>query len=308
MGTGDTVEQHYDVLSCLGGPQTPIRVAVLRELNSNGSLRKSELEDIFVRAEKNGRWDFDVSKPTLNRQFEETTGENTNHSLVEMGWVEDVSESRGAESRYTITPRGQLLCDELASLFDLFDLLEDVPAELDYFLEVIREAELEVTRDVLDDLADAKIYTKTPAGIDRTTMKGLQFVSDGDYHRGMSWIASEDFVDYYLMFLKEQENEAEFIFTPEVSEGLVENHTQKWGEALETGNISIFEHGIFPLGLTIVEHGVAWGYFEPPHGTHKAELITESDAVHEWAVNVFERYKQEAQNVTEEQIEKTRRD
>ena len=307
MGTSDTVEKHYDVLSCLGGPQTPIRVAVLRELNSNGSLRKSELEDIFVRAEKNGRWDFDVSKPTLKRQFEETTEDRKNHSLVEKGWVKDISEGRGAEPRYAITPRGQLLCDELASLFDLFDLLEDVPAELDYFLEVIREAELEITRDILYDLADAEIYTKTPTGIDKTTTKGLQFVSEGEYHRGTSWIASEDYVDYYLMFLKEQDNEAEFIFTPEVSEGLVENHAQKWKEVLETGNVTVFEHDVFPLGLTIVEHGVAWGYFEPPHGTHKAELITESDAVHEWALGVFEEYKKEARNVTEEQIEKTRK-
>lgn len=307
MGTKDIVEQHYDVLSCLGGPQTPIRVAVLRELNSNGSMRKSELEDIFVRSRKNGRWDFDVSKPTLNRQFEETTGGNTNHSLVEKGWVKDVSESRGAESRYELTPRGQLLFDELASLFGLFDLLEDVPAELDYFLEVIREAELDISRDVLQDLADAEIYTKTPTGIDRTTMKGLQFVSEGEYHRGTSWIASEDYVDYYLMFLKEQDNEAEFVFTPEVLEGLVENHAEKWKEVLETGNVNLFEYDVFPLGLTIVEHGVAWGYFEPSDGTHKAELITESDAVHEWAVDVFEGYKQEARNVTEEQLEEAKK-
>lgn len=305
-GTSDLIEKHYDELSHLGNPRTPIRVAILEELNSNGSLRKSELEKIFVRGDGDGRWDFDVSKPTLHRQFEERTGENVNGSLVENGWVKDVSESRGAEARYEITPKGQMLCEEIRSLFDLLSFLDEIPSDLEPFLDVIMEADLEVSKEVLRELADSDIYTKSPTGLDRTTTKGLQFVSRSSYHRGISWVSSEDYVDYYHMFLKDQNNEAEFVFTSEVLEGLVENHTEKWGEILETGNISLFEHDVFPLGLTIVEQGVAWGYFEPPHGTHKAELITESETVREWAIGVFEECKQEGRNVTEEQLEKTK--
>ncbi|MDZ7688485.1 MAG: hypothetical protein U5J64_07165 [Halobacteriales archaeon] len=302
------VETHYEKLAHLAGPQTPIRVAVLAELCANESLRQRELLDIFVKGkDEDGGWDFDVSKPTLYRQLDERPQKSTGDtlSLVERGWVEDVSERRGDESRYSVTPKGRLLYDEIESLFGLFDLVEEVPSDLEPFLEVVTMSDTEMERDVLEGLIDAEIYTKTPTGLDETTTKALQFVAEGSYHRGISWIASGDYVDFYLMFTKELDNEAEFIFTRDVLDGLVENHTEKWGEILETGNVTLFEYDVFPLGLTIVEQGVAWGYFEPPEGTHKAELVTESDEVREWAIDVFERYKQEGRNVTEEQLKKT---
>jgi len=302
----DTIEQHYKELSCLGGPQTPIRVAVLEELNSNGSLRKSELEDIFVRGSENGKWEFKVSKPTLHRQFEEGE-ENANVSLVENGWVKDVSESRGAESRYEVTPKGQMVCEKLASLLDLFGLLEEVPSELEPFLGVVTRAGVDISRDVLQDLADAEVHTKTPTGVSRTTTKALQFIHKGDYNRGISWIAGGEFVDYYHVWLEDENKEAELILSPEVLEELVENYAEKWRAMLETGNLTVFECEVFPLGLSIAEHGVAWGYFEPPHGDHKAVLLTESDTVREWALDVFKEYKQEGRDVTQEQMEKTRR-
>ena len=302
-------EKHYDKLSYLAGPQTPIRVAVLEELCSNDSMSKRELRDIFVKgSDKGNGWGFEVSKPTLYRQFEENPEDRTgnNLSLVERGWVKDVSEGRGNESRYAITPKGRLVYEEMESLFDIFDLMEDLPSELEPFMEIVTKADVEMGKEVLSELTDAEIYTKTPTGLDETTMKALEFVSRDSYHQGISWIASGDFVDYYHMFLKEQGNEAEFIFTQEVLEGLVEKYTKKWGEILKTGNVTLFEYDVFPLGLTIVEQGVAWGYFEPPEGTHKAELITESETVRDWALDVFERYKEEGRNVTEEQLEKVK--
>lgn len=299
------MEEHYDKLSHLAGPQTPIRVAVLEELCTNGSMSKRELRNIFVEGSDEW-WEFEVSKPTLYRQFDENPDTGDTLSLVERGWIEDVSERRGSESRYVITPKGRLIYEEMESLFDLFDLLEDIPSELEPFLKVVTKADVEMEREVLKELTDAEIYTKSPTGLDETTMKGLQFVSKGSYHRGISWIASGDYVDYYLMFLKEQDNEAEFIFTQEVLEGLVENHAEKWGEVLETGNVTLFECDVFPLGLTIVEQGVAWGYFEPERGAHEYELITESETVREWAVDVFEEYKERGRNVTDEQLAKTK--
>jgi len=303
------LETQYEKLAHLAGPQTPIRVAVLAELCANESLSQRGLLDIFVKGKDEDRgWDFDVSKPTLYRQLDERPQNSTGDtlSLVERGWVEDVSERRGAESRYAVTPKGRVLYEEIESLFGLFDLMEDISSELEPFLEVVTKSDVEMGRKVLEKLTDAEIYKKTPTGLDETTTKALQFVSEGSYHRGISWIASGDFVDYYLMFLKEQDNEAEFIFTQEVLEGLVENYTEKWRKILETGNVTLFEYDVFPLGMTIVEQGVAWGYFEPPEGTHKAELITESETVCDWALGVFEKYKQEGQNVTEEQLEKTK--
>ena len=211
------VEKHYDKLSHLAGPQTPIRVAVLEELCSNDSLSKRELRDIFVEGKGKG-WGFSVSKPTLYRQLDDDPENSTGDklSLVERGWIEDVSESRNAEARYAVTPKGRLLYDEITALFELFDLTDDVSSKLEHFLEVVTKADVEMGKDVLSELTDAEIYTKSPTGLDETTVKALEFVSGDSYHQGISWIASGDFVDYYYMFLKEQENEAEFIFTQEV--------------------------------------------------------------------------------------------
>ena len=81
-------EKHYDKLSHLAGPQTPIRVAVLEELCSNDSLSKRELRDIFVDGTQEGEgWAFEVSKPTLYRQLDENPENSTGDtlSLVERG-------------------------------------------------------------------------------------------------------------------------------------------------------------------------------------------------------------------------------
>ena len=74
------IEEQYNGLSHLGGPQTPIRIGVLAEVHENGPLSKRELRDVFV--EGDGRWGFEVSKPTLYRQFDEDTGRGSEESLV----------------------------------------------------------------------------------------------------------------------------------------------------------------------------------------------------------------------------------
>ncbi|MDZ7688486.1 MAG: hypothetical protein U5J64_07170 [Halobacteriales archaeon] len=302
------VEEHYDKLSHLGGPQTPIRVAVLEEISSNGSLSKRELRDIFVEG-KGKDWGFEVSKPTLYRQLdddpENTTGDTL--SLVERGWIEDVSESRNAEARYAITPKGRILYDEVTSLFELFDLMDDIQPELEPFLEVVTKADVEMGKDVLEELINAEIYptTATNQFAMQSYQEYIDFISEVDRILGITWVWSQMFLDSYYNFLVEEDKEVEFILTPEVTETLVESHTEKWREMLETGNLTVIECDIFPFGITIVEKGVAWGYFEPEKGAHEYELMTESEVVRDWAIEIFEEYKQEGRNVTEEQLEKT---
>lgn len=302
------VEEHYDKLSHFGGPQTPIRVAVLEEICSNSSLSKRELRDIFVDGNDEGEgWGFDVSKPTLYRQFDDDPKNSTGDtlSLVERGWVKDVSESRNAEARYAVTPKGRLLYDKITSLFELFDLMDDVQPELEPFLEVVTKAGVEMDREVLRELTDAEIYTTTSTNLFGVYPEYIDFISEVDRIRGITWVWSQLFLDSYYTFLVEEDKEVEFIFTPEVTETLIESHTEEWREMLETGNLTVFERDIFPFGITIVENGVAWGYFEPERGAHEYELMTESETVRDWAVDVFEKYKEEGRDVTEEQLRKT---
>ena len=307
--TRDLVETHYDKLAHLGAPHTPIRVAILEELRNKGSLSERGLRDMFVEGteEENG-WGFEVSKPTLYRQFEENPENSTGdtHSIVENGWVKDVSESRSAEARYAMTPQGRLIHDEMRSLFGLFDLMDDVPSELEPFLEVVTKAGVEMDRGVLEELTDAEIYPTTPTNLFGVYPEYIDFLSDVDRIRGITWVWSQLFLDSYHTFLVEEDKEVEFIFTSEVAETVVESHTEEWREMLETGNLTVFECDIFPFGITIVENGVAWGYFEPEKGAHEYELITESETVREWAIDVFEEYKKEARDVTQEQLEKTK--
>jgi predicted transcriptional regulator len=305
------VKEHYGVLSHLSGPRTPVRVAVLEELRSNGSMRKSELKRRFVDgAEEDGEgWDFTVSKPTLYRQFEDNPEESTGDSLslVERGWVEDVSERRGAEARYAITPKGRLICESVESLFSTFEIVEDVQPELEPFLGVVTKSGMEMEADVLEELTDADIYSTTSTNFFGVYQEYIDFISEVDRIRGITWVWGDRFLESYYKFVVEEDKEVEFIFTPEVAEAVVENHTEPWKEMLETGNLTVIEGDIYPFGITIVEHGIAWGYFEPEKGAHEYELITESDVVLDWALDVFEKYNQEGQNVTEEQLEETKK-
>jgi len=307
--TRDLVENNYDKLAHLGAPHTSIRVAVLEELRNNGSLSERELRDIFVEGTEEGKgWEFEVSKPTLYRQFEENPENSTGDtlSLVENGWVKDVSEIRGAEARYEITPKGRLIHDEMRSLFGLFDLMDDIPSELEPFLEVVTKADVEMDRRVLKELTDAEIYPTTPTNLFGVYPEYIDFISDVDLIRGITWVWSQLFLDSYYTFLVEEDKDVEFILTSEVAETVVESHTEEWREMLETGNLTVFECDIFPFGITIVENGVAWGYFEPEKGAHEYELISESETVREWAIGVFKEYKQKGRDVTQEQLEKTR--
>lgn len=311
---GSEVKKHYDKLSYLGGPRTPIRVAILKELYANGPLRKSELEKLFVKGkaskgkEEKTEWGFEVSKPTLYRQFDNSPEENTgeSQSLVERGWVKDVSESRGAEAEYAITPKGRLIHEVMRSLFETFGLVEDVQPELEPFLEVATKFDVEIDRDVLRELTDAEVYAATPTDLNIPSSEYLDFISDADHVRGISWVSSDLFVEQYHGYVKEQEKTVELILTSEVLENLAKEHTEDWGEILETGNVTLFEHDVYPFGMTVVKRGVAWGYFDTERGTHEYELITESDVVHDWATRVFERFREEGRNITDEQIRKTR--
>ena len=315
------VKEHYPALSHLGGPRTPLRVAVLAELRSNGSMRKSELRRLFVDGEfgeKDGTgeenkvggdwdgWGFTVSKPTLYRQFDkEGTGDAL--SLVERGWVEDVSEHRSAEARYAITPKGRLVCERLESLFSTFDLMEDVQPELEPFLEVVTKSDMEMEADVIEELTDAEIYAATPTNLYGVFSEYMEFIADVEHIRGISWVSSELFVESYYKFLVDENKTVELILSPTVLEQLVEKHAEEWSVMLETGNLTVIESNVFPFGMTVVEHGVAWGYFEPKKGAHEYELITESDVVRDWATDVLDQYKEEGRNVTDEQLEEVRK-
>lgn len=301
----DVLEGQYGSLSHLGGPQTPIRVAVLAELDANGSLTRRGLRDIFV--DGDGGWEFEVSKPTLYRQFDEDTGSGAEDSLVERGWIRDISETEGAESRYALTPKGRIVYEEMTSLFDAFELVEEVPSDLEPFLEVVNKSEMRMEKEVLEELSEVEIYSIKSTNVFgmSTYQEYIEFISEADRICGITWVWSEMFLDSYYEFLVEEDIEVEFILTSEVIETLIEDYAEEWREMLETGNLEVFECDVYPFGVTIVEYGVAWGYFEPEKGTHEYELITESDAVQEWAAGVFEEFKQKGRRVTEEQLERT---
>ena len=298
------LDNHYGVLSYLGGPQTPIRVGILAQIHENGALSKRELRDVFV--EGDDGWGFRVSKPTLYRQFDEDTGDSGEDSLVERGWIIDISESEGGESKYALTPKGRLVYDEVSSLFDTFELVDDVPSDLEPFLEVVTKSDMGMERGVLEELTEVEIYqTKSTNMFAMSSYREyIEFISEADRIRGITWVWSEMFLDSYHKFLVEEDMEVEFILSPEVIETVIENNTEEWREMLETGNLTVFECDVYPFGMTVVEHGVAWGYFEPEKGAHEYELITESDAVQSWASEVFEEFKRRGRKVTDEQLEK----
>lgn len=300
----ELLEKQYGSLSHLGGPQTPIRVGILGELQANGPLSRRELRDIFV--EGDDRWDFEVSKPTLYRQFDEDSGDKAEESLVERGWVMDISESKSSESRYELTPKGRLVYEEVSSFLDTFERIEHVPPDIEPFLEVITKSEFEMEQEVLCGLADAEVYAATPTNLYGLFSEFDEFASQGELIRGISWVSSELFVNQFYNYVVEKDKHAELILTSEVLQNLVESHRDRWREIIETGSMDLFECDVYPFGLTVVEHGVAWGYFEPEKGSHEYELICESDAVQKWASEVFEKFKKRGRMVTEEQLEKTK--
>jgi predicted transcriptional regulator len=218
----------------------------------------------------------------------------------------DISEGEGSESMYALTPEGRLVYEEVSSVLDTFESIEDFPLDLEPFLEVVTKSEFEMEKETLCGLKDAEVYAATPTNLYGLFSEFDQFASQGNFVRGISWVSSELFVNQFYNYVVEQDKQVELILTPEVLQNLVESYTERWREILETGSMELFECDVYPFGLTVVEHGVAWGYFEPEKGSHEYELISESDAVQQWALGVFEEFKKRGRKVTDEELEKTK--
>lgn len=97
--------------------------------------------------------------------------------------------------------------------------------------------------------------------------------------------------------------EMEFMFPPSVLETIIAWNPERMGETAACENCTVFVHDALPdgdrCGLSIVDDRVAICGHDADTGALRVIIDTDAPEAREWAISVFERYRQEATLVDE---------
>ena len=297
MGLRELVTEHYDddFKYIAGSRGNSLRVAILIELEqSDEPLTKQQLSDVF--SPESDNWAWAVSDLTIERTICDDRG------LIDRGWVRDMSSREGSANRYTLTPRGSIVLDALRELFLSFDVSAQAGQELNLFLDTIADSEHDADKAVVENLADAEVLQAAEWDFSELRLEADQFITRSQTIRGMSEIFATAYIYHYYEYTVERGKQAELILAPHVVERIENKYADEFREILESGNLTIYRGpDEIEFNWTITDHGVAWGIFEDQR--HAAELLSESDVVREWALDIYESYKNRSEDITSKQLE-----
>jgi hypothetical protein len=239
-------------------------------------------------------WDWSVSEATVDRDLSDGPS-----NLLEKGLVEEVSESESEENQYRITPAGEGILESFSRAAQLFDISSN--DKIGPFIEIASNSEFEMDSTLLVALSQADIYSKNSFDLDLLFKKGIEYIERSDTVHGMTQVMSGDFIESFNHHLQKPEKEIELIITPRVRSVLREEYTDTWNSFVSHKDSSLFVYdGDIMFNWSILDHGVAWGFFNPGH---ELELLSDSPIIKEWAMNVYQKYRSESSPITEEEIQ-----
>jgi predicted transcriptional regulator len=240
------------------------RVAVLETVVENSRSRDELREEI------------DASRVTIARILREFEARE---------WIEQTGQE------YDGTPLGCWMCTEFGNLMDemeaehrLRDALRWFPFELLTFdVRCLRDAEI-----ILLDGSDSTALTR----------RVLEFHRSGNRIRGIARESAPVFIKNQWELTVHGETRVELVITPEIIES-IRNHppaARHFREMLDEDNAHYFVYEDIPLSVGIVNGAVGVNLIDQ-EGTLKGGVKTDDETVHEWAVDLFETYREKASPV-----------
>ena len=296
MGMRGLIESHYDEdFKYLAGSRgNSVRVAILVELDQNeAGLTKHQLSSIF--SAENDHWNWSVSDQTIERAVEGNGG------LIQRKWVKDVSDREGDASRYVLTPLGKYILEDLEDLFTVFEISDKAVDEIGPYLDVIAASEQDANRAVIAALAESELILGADWNFSGLRQRAHEFISQADRIWGMSEVFAKPYLDNFYEYTVENDKTAELILPPYILDLIEREFPNILRETLASGNLRVHRGPEdIEFNWTITNHGVAWAQFDSQR--HSAELISRSGTVQEWALGIFEDYRERSQEVTHEKL------
>lgn len=244
--------------------RSPHRVRILQKLSSEPTT----FEEITG--------DLEAANRTVKRAFELLKAE---------GWVSE------AEAEYRLTPVGVVFADRVLSCVNETRTI----LTLKPFFEQVSPNEEDVDVELLLG-SDIEVITQQPgtpyAPIERT----IELLSDTTTTHTLAPMIASIYADRYYRLITANGMTAATVLTCEVADYIRTESTPEMEQVLDTGNVEVFVYEEdLPFGLLVVDDSVAVGAYDE-YGTMRALLVSDSEAVREWAMSTFERYKEDSKS------------
>jgi predicted transcriptional regulator len=97
--------------------------------------------------------------------------------------------------------------------------------------------------------------------------------------------------------------ETEIIYPPPIVEAVLDWSPESAKKGLASGNLTILLHDALPCGLTIFDDRVALTGYNPDTGMLRAIVDTDAPDPREWAIALYESYREEARPLEADGIE-----
>lgn len=247
------------------------RVAVCRLLAEDPKTR----DDLIAH--------LDASRITITRILRE---------LHDRGWITPTG------NEYTMTARGTWvldaftdLADEIAAEQRLRQPLQWLPPDvLTFDIRCLRDAEL------------IRVDESDPTAIIRRI---VEFHQSGDRIRGLARGAAPVLIENQWELTIHGTTHLELVLTPAALDP-IRTHPpsrRRLADMLDAPNAQYYTHEDIPLSVGIVNGAVGINLTDND-GVLKGGLITDHATVHEWAVDLFERYRDHAQPIDPDTLDR----
>lgn len=234
------------------------RVAVLEALAERSHSRDGLMAQV------------DVSRVTLARILDD---------LEERTWIERT----GRE--YVLTPLGTLVIEEFTSL------RETMAAE-QRLREVVQWLPSDLLTFDLRCLCSAEFFLLTETDMNALMWEIDKFHRSGEHSRAFAIQVTPPLVDTIWDVSVHKGTRLDWVVTPAFLDGIRIESTarQRFRETLDQDNVTFFLYEEIPFSAGIVDGRVGITLSDD-QGVVRGGLISENQRVHQWAVDLFETYR-----------------
>lgn len=246
---------------------TALLTELVRRARVFVALRESSLD----RRELQDR--LECSKPTVHRIVT---------SLGEKGILERV------DGEFALTPLGATLAAPLRR----FEGEIGAAMALEPVLDALRQGPVDFDIGIV---ADATVTRAEPGTPYEPVNRFISLVEKSDTLRGFDTTTLAPIHIERIHRRIVGGMETEIIYHPAAIEGILTANPDRSTEAIESGNLSLWTHEGLPCGLVVFDDRVGIGGYDEKTGALSVFVDTDAPDAREWALSLFEHYREEAE-------------
>lgn len=215
----------------------------------------------------------DMSRSTVHR---------TTQSFVDAGLLEK------RDSEFTLSGLGHALASEL----DTFRMRVDADARLEPFFNTVGPTDVDLP---VECFADARVTVPKARRPHFAVERIIDLIEESDSMRMFSSVISPVYVDAALRAMASG-TDIEVVFDGEVLDIIVAEFQDQAMEGFETGRFTVHVHDDVPFELFLFDDAIGMAAHDD-HGIARVFVETDCDEAYDWANDLFERYRVEADSV-----------